>query len=217
MLKLTHRKLTGLRFNRKPKLQAIWLSTGSVSEYSWLNGLHVGDDQGDSSACAVFTCAKWAEAMKYGVYTDAECKEVWRITTKNLGRPGDGLTPEEAVHGCSVAGMLPKRARAVRRYNLSALARQPLFGAYKITPAFQNVSPEGCLDHSASTRKIFGYHAMLIVAQGILKGQEILGPVVENVNHWNEDWGYKGMCVSTQHCHNNHCVGVWSIELEDAA
>ena len=179
-------------------------------DVSWLSRCHVGDNQGADGACAIFAIANWAEIMHGRAITDADCLSLYRETLRQAGRPSGGLTFAEAFAGCRSAGWLPGARGLQRVGNLDALARQPIVAGYQITPAWERVSHDGCLDHSpAAAGPIGGYHAVTIVAHGIITGNT--EPYVYIENSWGAGWGWQGIAVMTEPLHQQLCQELWII------
>ena len=87
---------------------------------------------------------------------------------------------------------------------------QPLIAGYSITPAWDNVSRHGCLDHAADPNAVRGYHAVLIVAHGNLEGMTH-GPFVWVENSWGRNWGWHGVAAMSEPLHQQLCHELWTI------
>jgi hypothetical protein len=186
-----------------------WLRTGA--DVSWLSRCRVGDDQGSEGACALFSMASWAEIMYGDEILDQECLRVYRATLNKLGRQtGSGLTFSEAFDAASSAGWLPGASALVRVFDLSDLVSQPIVAGYCVTGALDNVSEQGCLDHNADHSQIRGYHAMVIVAHGMLS-DVVGGPWVYVENSWGIEWGWNGIGLMSQDLHAKLCREMWTI------
>ena len=132
-------------------------------DVSWITRCRLGDDQGQEGACAIFALASWLEIMRGQSITNEACIDLYHATLATLGRPdGDGLTFEEAFFAAQGAGWFTEDDSLHEESDLSYLGNQPLLAGYEITPAWDDVSDQGCLDHVA-TGKSRGGHAVVIV------------------------------------------------------
>ena len=179
------------------------------ADVSWLSRCRVGDDQGQDGACAVFAFASWAEIMHGREIPDAECLAVYRKALARAGRSDGGLTFPEAFEAAMRAGWLPGALALVTARDLSQLVRQPLLAGYEITPAWDSVSAEGCLDHAVEGPDR-GFHAVVIVAHGVLAANTA-EPLVYVENSWSLRWGWNGIGVMTEGLHRKLVQELWGI------
>jgi len=181
-------------------------------DVSWLPHCRVGDDQGQEGACGIFAFASWAEIMHARPITDTECVAVYHQALERLDRPqGSGLTFAEAFAAAHRAGWLPGAKRIEAVPDLDEIVTQPILAGYAITPAWDNVSPEGCLDHRAAASPVRGYHAVDIVAHGAIGPDPEAGARVYIENSWGLDWGWKGLGVMADRLHTELIGELWII------
>jgi len=186
----------------------------SGPDISWLTHCRVGDDQGQEGACAIFAHANWAEIMFSKSIPDSDCHAVYQAALQREGRTeadGGGLTFQAAFDAAFAAGWLPGCRGLTRVYDLSILAQQPLLAGYEIGPAFDNVNPDGCLDH-ATRGPARGHHAVCIVGSGCLAPNPDR-PLVYIENSWGASWGHSGLAVMTAALHASICRELWTIRL----
>jgi len=195
-----------------PRMSAARVSNDGA-DMSWLTGLHVGDDQGDSSACVIFALANWMDAVEHLFISDSICKAVWQATLKFNGRSNGGLTVPEGFAGMQRAGYLQAYSGVFQTYNYDLFAKQPFIACYRVTPAWYNMSFEGCLDHSSAARQgSYGNHAVLLGARGVVDAQAERGRIYTVVNTWKLSWGKNGMGQMTEDLHDETCFEMWALE-----
>lgn len=180
------------------------------ADVSWLQRCIVGDDQGREGACSIFAIASWAEIVLGHPISDQACLVAYQDALSQLGRGDDGLTYEEATQAAVAAGFLPGTAALTPCVDLSFLDEQPLLAAYAVTAAWDRVSSQGCLDHSADAG-IRGYHAVPIVAHGELRTQS--GRWVYIENSWGLGWGWNGIGVMSEGLHRSLIREIWRIVI----
>jgi hypothetical protein len=188
--------------------------TNPEGEVSWLPKVLPGDDQGTSGACQTFAIASWCEIVKGLNISDAETLLAYRIGLDELNRKwGDGMTVPEGVENVNRIGSwfgAGRRMRAVSQRNLDRLQHQPLLLVYRVTPAWDVPSFEGCLDHAAPETPVRGYHCVTGVGKGTLR-KFSSGPLVYIENSWTR-WGWKGLGVMTLALHDKLIEEVWALE-----
>jgi hypothetical protein len=180
------------------------------ADVSWLPRCRVGDDQGESSACVLFSFASWSEIVHGHEIPDTACIWLWRQTLQGLGRVGGGMSFQEGFEAAKGAGWLPGCRGLQSVGNLTALPVQPVLAGYSVTGAFDQPNLAGCLDHSANGAAR-GSHAVVIVAHGQLHDVEA-GPWVYIENSWGREWGWKGIGVMAESLHRQLCRELWVIQ-----
>ena len=180
-------------------------------DVSWLHRARVGDNQGADGACSIFAFANWCEIMLGVKISDAQCLDLYRLALRRFGREeGSGLTVGEAFLMVHAAGWLPPGVQGTRRVrNLDGLSQQPILGAYKVTPAWQNPNKAGCLDHFAPMT-ILGLHLVAIVGVGRLNTPE---RHVWIENSWGLHWAWNGIGIMNETLHRRLNVEMWEIVL----
>ena len=192
-----------------PGLSAAPLRDGL--DVSWLPRCRVGDDQGQTGACTIFTFANWAEIVFERSISDAEALDVYSAALRRYNLPsGSGLQFSQAFALCHEAGWLPGIRALLPASDLSPLADQPLIAAGKITDAWSMPSLEGCLDHDPSLTKVHGYHAYLIVAAGAVPNLNSRWITFEN--SWSIRWGWNGFGVMSEALHTRLCMELWTLK-----
>jgi hypothetical protein len=172
----------------------------------------VGDDQGNSGACALFSMAAWAEIMHGVPISSMDVLATYRRTLASLGRAaGEGLYFREALTAAQREGWIRKDAVLRPERGLDRLREQPLLAGYVVTDAWHRASLEGCLDHDPSLKTEWGYHAVTVIGKGKLESLPNRQWVYFE-NSWDWDWGWNGVGVMDLDLHNRLCREVWSIE-----
>lgn len=181
-------------------------------DVSWMPRAMVGDDQGKSGACALFSMAAWAEIMHGVPISSFDVLAAYQRALASLGRPyGEGLYFREALKAAQMEGWIRNSEGLRPECDLERLEEQPLLAGYKVTDAFYNVSTQGCLDHDPALTTERGYHAVLIIGKGQLDA--LPGKFwVYHENSWSWQWGWNGIGVMDIDLHNRLCREVWSIE-----
>jgi hypothetical protein len=180
-------------------------------DVSWMPRAMVGDDQGNSGACALFSMAAWAEIVHAVPISSFDVLAAYQRALAALGRPyGEGLYFREALEAAQREGWIRNSASLCAERNLDRLVEQPLLGGYLVTDAFYRTSPQGCLDHDPNLKTELGYHAMAIIGKGRL--DTLPGKYwVYDENSWGWQWGWNGIGVMDIDLHNRLCREVWSI------
>lgn len=179
---------------------------------SWLSGLHVGDDQGDSSSCVVHALGNWLEAVDGVFVPDGDCRGIWQETLAFNGRTKGGLTVSEGFAGMTRAGYFQGWKGVEQVYDYERFVDQPFVACYKVLPAWMNMSFEGCFDHSPEARRgSYGNHAVLLGARGIVDAQPDLGRIYTVVNSWKLSWGKNGMGQMAEDLHDEMCFEMWAV------
>jgi hypothetical protein len=172
----------------------------------------VGDDQGNSGACALFSVAAWAEIVHKVPVSSFDVLATYRQTLAALGKPdGEGLYFREALEAAQREGWIRKNAVLRPEKDLDRLREQPLLAGYVVTDAWYRASLEGCLDHDPSVKKELGYHAVTIIGKGTLEtlpGKQW----IYFENSWDWSWGWNGVGVMDIGMHNRLCRELWAIE-----
>lgn len=202
----------GLLLDTGSRYETFSAAASSGADVSWLSKCMVGDDQGQEGACAIFAMANWSEIMHGRKISDKECHEVYQATLKRVGRTEGGLYFSEAFEAANLAGWIRGKVLA-KVHNLDQLINQPIVAGYTINAAWDNVSDEGCLDHSQADTPARGYHAVIIGARGSIDRVPGL-PLVYIENSWGLDWGWSGIGVMTEALHMKLCREMWTIEEE---
>lgn len=181
-------------------------------DVSWMPRAMVGDDQGRSGACALFSMAAWAEVMHGVPISSFDVLAAYQRALASLGRPyGEGLYFREALKAAQTEGWIRNSGDLHPERDLERLKEQPLLAGYKVTDAFYNASTQGCLDHDPALTYERGYHAVLIIGKGRL--DTLPGKFwVYHENSWSWRWGWNGIGVMDIDLHNRLCREVWSIE-----
>ena len=175
-------------------------------DISWINRCRLGDNQGRDGACAIFSLASWAEIMFGKAISDTECLHTYHETLQRLNLPpNSGLTFKDAFAAAKSAGWLRNMTRIVRVHDIYALRTQPILAAYKVTPAWDKVSPQGCLKHDEGD-KSRGLHAVDIVGFGAIPGVDKKCVWIEN--SWGQ-WGWRGLGVMTTDLHDSLMQEMW--------
>jgi len=180
-------------------------------DVSWLPRAIVGDDQGNSGACALFSVAAWAEIVHGKPISTMDVLHLYRRTLAKLGRAeGEGLFFREALIAAEAEGWVRPGARLWPEKDLERLVEQPLLAGYVVTDAWYRASLEGCLDHDPALKTEWGYHAVTIIGKGKLETLPDWQWVYFE-NSWDWDWGWNGVGVMDIDMHNRLCREVWSI------
>lgn len=180
-------------------------------DVSWIPRCRVGDDQGQTGACTIFTFASWAEIMLNRSISDADTLDVYQAALKRYNLPpGSGLQFSQAFAMCAAVGWLPGKSilRAVR--DLSQLSEQPIIAGGAITDAWLDVELSGCLNHNPAFTQVHGYHAYLIVAHGAVANLPDRMVVFEN--SWGTRWGWNGLGIMSEALHTRLCSELWVLE-----
>jgi len=204
---MTFRTGGGLRFSTTRRLTAIKAPQPTDLDVSWMPRVRGGNDQGQVGACAMFAMGDWSEIMWAHNISDADRIAVYKATCRTLGRGDEGLTYQEAFDSAKDAGWLPGARGLVEVDDFSRLAEQPILAAYKVTPAWQYASDQGCLDESQPDTDLGG-HAVCVIAHGTPPN---LPEGVWIENHW-VPWGWNGLGVMTRDLHARTCRELWIIE-----
>jgi hypothetical protein len=129
----------------------------------------------------------------------------------SLGREDTGLTFQEAFEAVHREGWMHGGQTGIRRVgDLLSLAQQPILAGYSVEPAWDNVSKQGCLDHSA-TGQGRGYHAVCIVAHGFMERFNSRGRYVYIENSWGLGWGWNGIGVMSEKLHRRMIGEMWIV------
>lgn len=184
----------------------------SGADVSWLPRCRSGDNQGSNGACAVFSMASWAEIVHGTPISDAACLAVYNAALKRLNlSAGSGLTFGDAFTAAYEAGWLPGAQGCEMVFDLARLPEQPLLAGYAVTEAWAKPNAAGCLDHAAGP-DILGYHAVVIVAHGLLgAAPNATGPWVYVENSWGRDWGWNGIAMMSEPLHRQMIRELWAI------
>jgi hypothetical protein len=181
-------------------------------DVSWMPRAIVGDDQGNSGACALFSVAAWAEIVHKASISSFEVLKTYRRTLAALGKPdGEGLYFREALEAARRDGWIRNGAVLRPEKGLDRLREQPILAGYVVTDAWYRASLEGCLDHDTALKTELGYHAVTIIGKGKLETLRDKQWVYFE-NSWNWSWGWNGVGVMDIDMHNRLCREVWSIE-----
>lgn len=184
----------------------------NVPDVSWMRKVHIGDDQGTTGSCVLQTFRKWSWVMhadlKDAKYqrTDAGTVHLYQDACKDLGRGDEGLTVEEGYHYANWAGWLPFSSGIREVHNLDAIVDQPLLGSYVVNKAIDNVSANGCMDHTANSVAERGYHEMLIAAHGHVNVDSDGIDRVLIANHWTAAFGWNGFAMCDESLHRKVCI-----------
>lgn len=194
------------------ELRPSWYAAAPLHEgpdVSYLPLCRVGDDQGQEGACAIFALASWYEIMRGESISNEDCFAAYRKALDLAYRPdGDGLSFEEAFAGAQAANWFDLDESINAEASLEALAEQPLLAGYEVTPAWDNVSPQGCLDHR-TTGPSRGGHAVCIVGHGSIGYDPHRWVWIEN--SWGLDWGWNGIGVMEENLHRDMILVLYSI------
>ncbi len=189
------------------------MATNTHPDVSYLDRVRIGLDQGNTGACSIFAIAAWASVMFPGRHiSDAECIAVYAAARERAGRTEPGLYTHEAFAAASRAGWLPGR-RSIRRVNdLRHLAGQPMLASYRFGRAWDTVSPQGCLDHSAPPPAPDAkLHKVLIAGAGHLT--DLPGrDWIYHANSWGSDWGFGGIGVMGTNLHQSLLHSLYILE-----
>ena len=168
------------------------------ADVSWIPRCNVGENQGESAACAMFAVANWAEIMFRKNYSSAEMLALYRANAV-MG----GLSVPSAFRAAQTVGWVQGRSVCMSTQSLDLLDTQPIIAAYAITEAWDNVDTvSGCLDHNPKLTAERGLHAVLIVAKKD-------GAIVQFENSWGTEWGYHGLGQMEYALHLRLCRGLW--------
>lgn len=174
---------------------------------SWMDGMRVGDDQGQTSACQLFAHAKRHEILTGAYVADTTVIHVYRELLKALGRPdGQGLTTREAVRGARMAGWLTAD-EDVAPATLDDLAGEPLLSIYD-ADVFTGTKRNGCVNVNGWLRNK-EYHAVCLVAKGPLPKRE--EEWVWQAGSWGIHYGYKGITNMPRWRHDEACRELWKV------
>jgi len=181
-------------------------------EASYLDGVHVGDDQGLSSGCAVWSGLK-IEAMHGGNkrdFTDAECLAVYRNICRWVGRGDEGMTFEEAFDGLRRQGYFLWAKRLNQVYDFCAIMHGPIWYGIQVTSGIQDTNGHGCPNYALPIDDL-GLHATVIGAVGQVARYP--GKTLATVlNSWGAGWGYKGMFQVDQDMHDRIGYAMYQVE-----
>jgi len=182
-------------------------------DVSWMPRAMVGDDQGNSGACALFAMAAWAEIVHGVPVSSFDVRAGYIRALAPLGRPwGEGLYFHEALKAAQAEGWIRSTGTLRAESGLDRLKEQPLLCGYIVTQAFYGTDPKsGCLDHDKSLDAELGYHAVCIVGKGRVDSLPDRSWVYFE-NSWGWQWGWNGIGVVGVEMHNRLCREVWSIE-----
>lgn len=184
-------------------------------DVSWMPRAMVGDDQGNSGACALFSMAAWVEIVHGVPISSFDVLAAYRRALASLGRAfGEGLYFAEAFKAAQNEGWIRNSADVVLQAErgLVRLKDQPLLAGYVVTDAFYRADPKsGCLDHDEGIKTELGYHAVCIIGKGRLDTLPNRSWVYFE-NSWSWQWGWNGIGVMGVEMHNRLCREVWAIE-----
>lgn len=180
-------------------------------DISWLKHIRPGDNQGRHGACGIFAICNWAETVYDVEVPDETCFRLYAGALARLGRPdGSGLTAYEAFDAVRDEGIIGRGCGIYPTSDIEALRATPILATYAITPNWERVNGAGCLDHSAPTKPVAGYHFVLLVAKGSFRGAAG-GPYVVHENSWGRAWGHHGLGIMSYRLHEQLCVELWRI------
>lgn len=174
---------------------------------SWMAGMRVGDDQGQTASCQLFAAAKWYEVTTGAYVADTTVMHVYHNLRRLLDRDeGEGLTTREAVRGARMAGWIGSR-EDIAPATLNDLYQQPLWAIYD-ADVFASPRRNGCVDHNAWLRN-FEYHAVCIVARGPVPGSDV--DWVNQAGSWGIRYGAKGITAMSVARHCEACRELWKV------
>lgn len=182
-------------------------------DVSWIPRAMVGDDQGNSGACALFAMAAWAEIVHGVPISSFDVLAAYRRALASLGRAfGEGLYFSEALKAAQTEGWIRSTGTLRAERGLDRLKEQPLLCGYVVTDAFYRADPNtGCLSHDESLKTELGYHAVCVIGKGRLDMMPNRSWVYFE-NSWGWQWGWNGIGVMGVEMHTRLCREVWSIE-----
>lgn len=176
------------------------VAVASAHDVSHLTGVHVGDDQGRSSACTFFSGIK-LDTMHFGNKVDVpdmDCLMAYESACRWFGRGDDGFTFEDAFTGLQREGYLRWAKGIEQVYDFEALQEGPLWYGLQVTSGFQDTDSNGCLNYALPIDDL-GLHATVLAAAGIVEryGKRML----TIINSWGAGWGYKGLVMLDEAMH----------------
>ena len=179
-------------------------------EYSWMDNVIVGNDQGYTSSCAFQAIANWAEIMQPGKrILDDERIKVYREACEREGRNGGGFTFQMAFYYSKLAGWLPDNAEGIiPTRKMSTLAEQPILAGYSVHRQWNTVKNDGII--SSYSGRLIAYHGVCLVAYGF-QGEEDPTPWHYHVGSWGIKWAYKGMARLTGNVHRDTVMEMWKV------
>jgi hypothetical protein len=197
-------KLSEPVFQARPLVQA--------DDVSWLQYTTPGDDQGDVGGCVFWTMAEHA-MITFALAEPTNQQRHDAYVKEYLGgAPDEGATFPMAFITAKRIGWYPSGTRIISTTDIGYIRKQPLLAGIEVTDALTNVSKAGCCDHAASSDKVDGYHAMLVVAVGIISHISTTQRFVFLKNWWRDTWGYNGHCIMREDLFNKHCKELWRVE-----
>jgi hypothetical protein len=176
-------------------------------DLSWMRGMRVGDDQGQSGACQLFDLAKRYEILTGAYVADTTVLHVYDATLKRLGRPwGGGLTTREAFAAALGAGWV-RAGQQLAPATLDDLAGQPLVSMYD-ADVFAAPNRAGCVNCNARLRGE-SYHSVCLVAAGAVAGES--GEWVYHAGSWGLAYGHRGITMMPLWRHKQALRELWKI------
>lgn len=174
---------------------------------SWMEGMRVGDDQGQTTACQMFAYAKRREILKDLLITDAQVQRAFNNLLGTLGRPaGKGLTSKEAVIGARVAGWIGED-EGIGPATLDDLYEQPLIAIYD-ADVFAGTKRNGCVNVNSWLRNK-EFHAVCLVAKGPVPKSD--QEWVNQAGSWGIRYGHKGITSMPTWRHKEACRELWKV------
>lgn len=175
-------------------------------DISWLSRVRVGDDQGQTSACVIFSFAKWEEIMRGSFISDAACIAIWRDALRRAGRADGGLTVKEGYAAAVRSGWL-RGSRGVAPATFADLDKQPLIAIYE-AGVFDSPNSAGCLNHDVDGEDR-GLHAVCEVAYGYING--IAEPFCYQAGSWGRRYAWQGITLMSEALHKRRCHELWRV------
>ena len=182
-------------------------------DVSWLSRCRVGDNQGATGACALFAFASWAEIMFGTPISDSACLAAYEDACKRFGIPYvRGMQFSQAFQVARDHGWLRDASGLTRVHDLSELANQPILAGMSVTAAWRPENlRDGVLDHDPNIRYVDGYHAVVIVANGVILSDLKGGRYIYIENSWGLGWGHNGLGMMRADLFKRLCRELWIV------